>query len=91
MGNIPTHHSNKVALLIIDPQIDFHPGGAMPIPGAGNDSERTAEMIREHADEIDEIYVRILPLLFDILPLTSLDMYTLSYLWIDGESGTGDP
>ena len=73
MGNIPTSHTNKVALLIIDPQIDFHPGGTMPIDGAEKDSERTAAMIRTYCDEIDEIYVSISSILIDIQNLPLLD------------------
>ncbi len=49
----------KAILLIIDPQIDFHPGGSLGIPGANEDSERTASLILQNIDEIDEIYVTL--------------------------------
>ena len=48
-----------VILLLIDPQIDFHEGGSLAVPGATADSERIAKMITEHGDEIDEIYVTL--------------------------------
>jgi hypothetical protein len=62
----------KITLLIIDPQNDFHPGGkiypgsslssivgSLGVPGAIEDSERTASFIRQHINEIDEIYVSL--------------------------------
>ena len=48
-----------VILLLIDPQIDFHEGGSLAVPGATADSQRIAKMITEHGDEIDEIYVTL--------------------------------
>jgi len=33
-------------LLIIDPQVDFHEGGSLAVPGASADSKRTADMIK---------------------------------------------
>lgn len=57
MGNQPTRIRNKNVLLIIDPQIDFMPGGSLGVPGADEDCKRTADMIIKHADEIDEILV----------------------------------
>jgi len=33
-------------LLIIDPQVDFHEGGSLAVPGARADSRRTAEVIK---------------------------------------------
>ena len=56
MSKNPT---NKVILLIIDPQIDFHPGGSLGIVGANEDSERTAKLILTHINDIDEIYVTL--------------------------------
>lgn len=47
-------------MLIIDPQMDFHPpNGTLGVPGAQEDSERTAAFIREHIDEIDDIFVTL--------------------------------
>ena len=50
----------KMYMLIIDPQVDFHPPtGSLAVPGAEEDSERTAAFIREHMDEIEEIFVTL--------------------------------
>ncbi len=53
---MPKH---KLVLLIIDPQVDFHPGGSLAVPGANEDSERIAQFIYKHASAIDEIYVTL--------------------------------
>ena len=42
-------------LLLIDVQKDFHPGGSLAIPKAGEDSQRIADLIREHPDSIDRV------------------------------------
>jgi len=47
----------KTILLLIDPQVDFHPGGSLGIPGADEDSDRIAELINTRGEGIDEIYV----------------------------------
>lgn len=49
----------KNILFIIDPQIDFHPGGNLGVPGAHEDSANIAEFIRTNASEIDEIIVSL--------------------------------
>ena len=49
----------KVILLIIDPQVDFHPGGSLAIANANDDSERTASLILNNIDHIDEIVVTL--------------------------------
>jgi len=51
--------STKTILLIIDPQIDFHPGGSLGVPGADEDSARIAAFINDNLDQIDEIYVSL--------------------------------
>jgi nicotinamidase/pyrazinamidase len=43
------------SLLIIDVQKDFHPGGSLAIPTAGQDAERIAALIRSNPDRIDRI------------------------------------
>jgi nicotinamidase/pyrazinamidase len=53
---MPKH---RLILLIIDPQIDFHPGGSLGVPGANEDSERIASFIRRHMGSIEEIYVTL--------------------------------
>ncbi|GAB3797701.1 hypothetical protein GCM10028819_17250 [Spirosoma humi] len=48
------------AFLIIDTQFDFcHPDGALFVPGAEQDVERMAGLIREHAHQIDHIVVTL--------------------------------
>ena len=37
--------SDKVVLLIIDPQVDFHEGGSLAVTGAAADSERVVALI----------------------------------------------
>lgn len=45
------------ALLIVDPQMDFHEGGSLAVPGAAADAERIARMIADNSRMIDEIVV----------------------------------
>lgn len=47
------------ALLIIDPQADFHEGGSLAVTGATADSARTARMINDHLNEIHQISVTL--------------------------------
>jgi len=47
------------AVLIIDPQNDFHEGGSLAVAGATADSARTAQMIEDHLDEIYQISVTL--------------------------------
>ena len=47
------------SLFIIDPQIDFHPGGSLAVPGANEDSERIASMIMNNKESIHEIFVSL--------------------------------
>ena len=42
-------------LLLVDVQKDFHPGGSLAIPTAGEDAERIAKLIRDHASKIDRV------------------------------------
>ena len=51
----------KIVLLIICPQKDFHEGGSLAVPGADADSKRIAEMIMDEQNihRIDEIYVAL--------------------------------
>ena len=50
---------SKIILLIIDPQIDFHPGGSLAVAGANEDSERIATFIASNQQIISEIYVTL--------------------------------
>lgn len=59
----------NTTLFIIDPQVDFHPGGgeqekpsyhhegSLAVPGANEDSSRIADMIRKNMSKITEIIV----------------------------------
>jgi len=47
------------AVLIIDPQADFHEGGSLAVAGAKADSTRTAKMIQDHLGEIHQISVTL--------------------------------
>lgn len=50
----------KNAFLIIDTQFDFcHPDGALFVPGADEDVNRMAGLIRRYADQIDYIVVTL--------------------------------
>ncbi len=49
----------KVIVLILDPQVDFHFGGSMAVNGANEDSERIAEFIKDNIPKIDEIFVTL--------------------------------
>jgi nicotinamidase-related amidase len=49
---------NHTILLLIMPQEDFHPpSGSLQVPGAREDSARTATLIKENYHAIDEIIV----------------------------------
>mmetsp|Transcript_16528 Transcript_16528/g.21869 ORF Transcript_16528/g.21869 Transcript_16528/m.21869 type:complete len:280 (-) Transcript_16528:276-1115(-) len=62
MGNsalIRKMEGEKTALLIIDPQVDFHEGGSLAVAGATDDSTRLADLINSRGDQIDQIYVTL--------------------------------
>ena len=50
-------NKGKVVLLLVDPQVDFHPGGSLAVAGADLDSDRIARLILSKKNEIDEIVV----------------------------------
>lgn len=45
------------ALLIIDPQVDFHEGGSLAVPGASVNAERIAQLITDNCQNIDEMVI----------------------------------
>lgn len=49
----------KHSLIVIDPQVDFHDGGSLAVPGAVEDSARTADFIRKHILDLDEIFITL--------------------------------
>ena len=48
-----------VALLVVDPQMDFHEGGSLAVPGASADAARIARLVVDHSDDIDEVIVTL--------------------------------
>eukprot|EP01041_Mallomonas_annulata_P010740 gene10740-22437_t len=52
-----TVNRKTITLLLVDPQVDFHPGGSFAIPSANDDSERIADFIANNHDYIDEIFI----------------------------------
>ncbi|CAM9468484.1 unnamed protein product [Pylaiella littoralis] len=46
-------------LMIVDPQVDFHEGGSLAVPGALDDAERIAHFIANHLNDIDELVVTL--------------------------------
>jgi nicotinamidase-related amidase len=50
-----TKKAGGTSLLLIDVQKDFHPGGSLAIPAAGEDAERIANAIRTNGDSIERI------------------------------------
>ena len=49
----------STAMLIIDPQNDFHPGGTLAVTGSDGDAERISRFIVENALKIDDIFVTL--------------------------------
>lgn len=47
------------ALLVVDPQVDFHEGGSLAVPGAIEDAERIAQFITDHCNDIDELVITL--------------------------------
>eukprot|EP01035_Chromulina_nebulosa_P028100 gene28100-37036_t len=79
--NLHVKDEDQVILLIIDPQIDFHEGGSLAVPGATADALRIKEMILNHLDDIGEIFV-------------TLDSHHKKHIahaafWSDKEDGSG--
>lgn len=46
---------DKIILLIIDPQNDFHAGGSLAVAGSHEDSQRVAMFIKDNSSKIAEI------------------------------------
>jgi len=61
MNGVPIEDtfSGGLALFIIDPQVDFHPGGSLAVEGANEDSARIAALIRKFKDQIERIVVTL--------------------------------
>jgi nicotinamidase-related amidase len=50
---------DKYNVLIIDPQVDFHEGGKLAVPGATGDSNRIIEFIKNKKENINKIFVSL--------------------------------
>jgi nicotinamidase-related amidase len=61
MDGVPLEDNFKggLALFIIDPQVDFHEGGSLAVPGATEDSRKIAALIRKFQDKIERIVVTL--------------------------------
>jgi nicotinamidase-related amidase len=58
--NVPSLGENPItSIFIIDPQVDFHPGGSLAVAGADEDSKRIADMIKKNKHNIHEIFVSL--------------------------------
>lgn len=49
----------KIDLVTIDPQKDFHPGGALPVTGADQDAERLAKMVKTHGHKLNDWHITL--------------------------------
>ncbi|RLN96673.1 hypothetical protein BBJ28_00002295 [Nothophytophthora sp. Chile5] len=55
-GAIPT---GGLCLLVIDQQVDFHPGGSLAIPTANEDAARITSFISKHAAKLQQIVLTL--------------------------------
>ncbi|GMF32634.1 unnamed protein product [Phytophthora fragariaefolia] len=55
-GSIP---SGGLCLLVIDQQVDFHPGGSLAIPTANEDAARIAAFISTHAQRLRQLVLTL--------------------------------
>lgn len=51
--------ATKIDLITIDPQVDFHPGGALPVAGADKDAERLAKMVKAHGHKLNDWHITL--------------------------------
>ena len=55
-GGIP---KGGLCLLVIDQQVDFHPGGSLAIPTANDDAERITTFINEHRCKLSQVVMTL--------------------------------
>ncbi|KAG7398309.1 hypothetical protein PHYBOEH_011304 [Phytophthora boehmeriae] len=55
-GAIP---SGGLCVLVIDQQVDFHPGGSLAIPTANEDAARIAAFISKHSDRLQQVVLTL--------------------------------
>lgn len=46
--------ATKIDLVGIDDEVDFHPGGALPVPNSDKDAERKAKMVKNHGHKLND-------------------------------------
>ena len=59
LADVTKPPADCVTLLIIDPQLDFHGGGSLAVPGADEDAARTATLIESNMEAIDQIVITL--------------------------------
>ena len=55
----PFPHPSGTAVLCIDPQVDFHPGGSLAIKTADDDADRIGQMLQDHAADIAAVHITL--------------------------------
>jgi nicotinamidase-related amidase len=61
-GRIPIildERGNKINVLIIDPQVDFHEGGGLAVEGADDDSSLIAQFLLDNTQNINKVFVSL--------------------------------
>jgi nicotinamidase/pyrazinamidase len=48
-----------LALLVIDQQVDFHPGGSLAIPTANEDAARITAFIQKHSTQLSQVVMTL--------------------------------
>ncbi|KAE8895183.1 hypothetical protein PF005_g919 [Phytophthora fragariae] len=79
-GAIP---AGGLCLLVIDQQVDFHPGGSLAIPTANEDAARIAAFITKHARQLSQL----------VLTLDSHQRYHIAHgvFWENAEGQSPEP
>ncbi|CAI5730185.1 unnamed protein product [Hyaloperonospora brassicae] len=79
-GAVP---AGGLCLLVIDQQVDFHPGGSLAIPTANEDAARIAAFIRQHTAKLKQL----------VLTLDSHQRYHIAHanFWENAEGRWPDP
>ena len=57
--SFPVKERGGNALVIIDPQYDFHKGGSLAVPGADESAKAMAKFIKDHITELSSIIVSL--------------------------------
>ncbi|CAH0475080.1 unnamed protein product [Peronospora belbahrii] len=79
-GAIPT---GGLCLLVIDQQVDFHPGGSLAIPTASEDAARIAAFIQKHSRKLKQL----------VLTLDSHQRYHIAHgiFWENSKGDSPEP